>query len=274
MKKGWKIFWIMCASIAGFGLILFLAGIALGADGSLFAKAYEDSIRKTVQVTTDWDDYYEDHSGDTEHDSSDSGVKQEPQTGEQVRSYKDIKKLSVDVNACEVVIRQSTDSEVKVDASNVSSRLNLQIRNSGDELEIESNVKIPGNKSCGTLVIYIPKGYEFEKADFTIGAGVLSVEAIQAKELDIEVGAGEATVKSCKADELSADCGAGQMTVNVVGSENDYDYDIQCGIGEINIGGGKYSGLGVDQYMDNDAAREMDIQCGVGQVYITFTDTM
>ena len=30
MKKGWKIFWIVCGSLAGLGLVLCMASLALG----------------------------------------------------------------------------------------------------------------------------------------------------------------------------------------------------------------------------------------------------
>lgn len=31
MKKGWKIFWIVCASLAGIGVVLAVVGIVMGA---------------------------------------------------------------------------------------------------------------------------------------------------------------------------------------------------------------------------------------------------
>ena len=40
MRRGWKIFWIVCASIAGIGLVLCVTGAGMGATLSGIGEVY------------------------------------------------------------------------------------------------------------------------------------------------------------------------------------------------------------------------------------------
>ena len=106
-----------------------------------------------------------------------------------------------------------------------------------------------------------------------IGAGQAEISDLCAEALDIEVGAGQAELMNLDVKYLNATTGAGQITAELVGSEKDYNYDAECGIGEIVIGDNSYGGFGRDTHVENPGAdRVLDIECGVGQIEIEFQD--
>jgi hypothetical protein len=60
------------------------------------------------------------------------------------------------------------------------------------------------------------------------------------------------------------------MELQLAGAENDYNYEISCGVGQVKIGSTSYSGLGNSQEVDNGASRKMEIDCGIGEVVLSF----
>ena len=46
---------------------------------------------------------------------------------------------------------------------------------------------------------------------------------------------------------LEADCGIGNIDLDINGKESDYDYEISCSAGEVDIGDSSYSGIGHEQ---------------------------
>lgn len=140
-----------------------------------------------------------------------------------------------------------------------------------DTLHIEGGTKIGVNTSGGTIVVRIPRDMAFDEIDLEFGAGEATLTGLTAKKVDIEVGAGEASLIDLDVKELNAETGAGKLYVELVGSETDYNYDAECGIGEIKIGTTSISGLGSSKKVSNPGAnRFMDLECGVGQIQIEF----
>ncbi len=70
---------------------------------------------------------------------------------------------------------------------------------------------------------------------------------------------------------LDLEIGAGSLSASLTGEEANYDYNIQCGIGEVMLGKKSYSGFGHEQKVENPGAnRHIDIECGAGTVAIRF----
>lgn len=73
---------------------------------------------------------------------------------------------------------------------------------------------------------------------------------------------------------LEADCGVGELLLNLKGVKEDYNYDLECGIGEIRCADESYSGFGKDYTIDNHAAKNMEIECGIGQITVKYMNQM
>ena len=177
-------------------------------------------------------------------------------------------KLDIECSAGVVNIFYDNVDEIKVEQQNMK---NFSCEADGDTLKISSGKKTLINNSKGVITIKIPKGYVFKDVDMEIGAGQANVEALCTKGFDIEVRAGQAILKNIDATYMRAQAGAGQIQAELVGCKEDYNYDVECGIGEIVIDGDSYGGLGRETHIENpEAQRELDIECGLGQVVIKF----
>lgn len=164
--------------------------------------------------------------------------------------------------------------------------------------------------NAGEVEIYLPSDMEFEDMTFAIGGGQLDADGIHAKTVTLEVGAGEANVEDIHAESLDANVGAGEieienthisekMVVNVgmgsaiIGgwidsdmdlrcgmgdlevdtmgnSYADYNYNLKCAAGNVDLGHDSYSGVSVSKHIENGSDKTIDIDCGMGNVSVEF----
>lgn len=164
--------------------------------------------------------------------------------------------------------------------------------------------------SKNQIIIDIPNGSRFDEVELTCGAGVAELDNITADELEIEVGAGEVSINFAnvtkfsanvgagrvetsdmtadKVDlevgmgecfyhgkglkELDAECSLGNMEIIVDGSEEDYNYEIECGAGNIDIGGRNISGLAAEKNIYNGAPGTIELSCNMGNITVSFQE--
>lgn len=285
MKRGWKIFWMVCGICGGAGILLCAISLALGVSVEAIEERYPDGfsfpfhIRRSV--------------GFTEYDYEDPGDVEIIQ-GENTQKYVGVRSVDLYIAAGQVEIRTAEKgvTDIVVKTEKVDRRLKLKNYMEGNTLVIRTKKNITGLSHAGdvgTIWLYVPEDYLFDEADLDVRAGSLKVEDIRAKELTVNVGAGEASVENFVADEADLDCGTGSLTLagevresvdidcgvgkiafTVKGKEEDYNYNIDCGIGEVTCGEMIHSGVAFDKEVDNGASREMDIDCGIGEVTIHF----
>lgn len=105
-----------------------------------------------------------------------------------------------------------------------------------------------------------------------VDAGTISLEELETEELEISGGVGELTADLIQAEKIDIGGGVGNIEVTVVGKETDYNYDIQCGVGSVEVGDSDYSGLGTRKSIGNPGNKEIKIECGVGNVDVSFED--
>ena len=59
--------------------------------------------------------------------------------------------------------------------------------------------------------------------------------------------------------------------MELAGKESDYDYELSCGIGEIDLGDEEYSGLGIERTIENKGSLgKVILNCGMGEIDVTF----
>lgn len=116
-------------------------------------------------------------------------------------------------------------------------------------------------------------GIQAQNISITIGAGQANVSNITADEIQVEVGAGQASVSTLDAKEIEAKCGMGQINLEVAGTQSDYNYDVECGMGNVEVGHHGYGGVGSQHHGDNhEAVRHIDVECGMGEVTVKFME--
>lgn len=291
MKKGWKIFWIICGSCVGIGLVCCMTALIMGVTIETIENRFPNGFSFPFHTTyhigrfiTD-DDYEED-------DRDDVPVIE----GDDLQVFKNVE--SIDLYVCagriEVICEEESTDEIRVETKNIDKRLRLKYYMDGDELKIktrENVINVNHAKGSPEIFIYVPRNFRFKEAKFDLKAGSLYIGDIYAEELCVGVGAGEAAINRFTASEADFDCGTGsiitagdvkeeadiecgigQITFTATGKQSDYNYEIVCGIGKVVCGESTYSGMGCDEKINNHAAKEMNIECGIGEVNVNFSD--
>ena len=58
----------------------------------------------------------------------------------------------------------------------------------------------------------------------------------------------------------------------MTGAQEDYNYDLECGVGNLDVGSDSYSGLGRENHISNTGAdRKLELECGMGNVSVSFS---
>ena len=277
MKKGWKVFWIVCAVMAAAGIAMTVTGIALGGLAMLSNADEAGPVHDWLQRTG--------RRVETENTVPD---------GEMITAYEGIDEISLDLSNLGIVVTPSDSEAVIVDTSQLSSdiREDVVISQNGGELEMETdghsgfywNADDPG-----MLYISIPRGAYYNSFSADVGAGALEMEGVSAGEISLEVGAGQIIAEGFCTDVLEADCGAGQISLQgevlrtadlncdvgevlftLPGGMEVYNYELSCSAGELIVGDEAYSGIRNDMKIDNGSSCLIEAECRIGRMEIMF----
>ncbi len=251
MKKGWKRFWITSGAIAGIGVLFLILGFILGVSFSKIKFGFPYIFPLSNRVVT---------------------VKESTgQTGKE-KTFEGVKNLEMDVDHMSVYLKPSKNGKVCVGTEDIDERANLQIYKEGDTLNIETDLESNRINQAGTIILYLPQDVKLYEMDISVGAGSLKskLQSVHAENADIAVAAGAAEIQGIMAQEMYLECGVGSVTLTLHGAQEDYNYSLECGMGEVKIAEGRYSGIGVEQQIDHGAAKNLDIECGMGSVEVKF----
>lgn len=226
-------------------------------------------------------------------------------TAGETRSYPvsaDIKSLDVEVSAAALEIVNGDSFSL------TSNHKYLSVKDDNGTLRISEEKKLFGVSSDGIRVtLTVPSGFVFENAAVSAGAGQVRVDTLCANTLDLDLGAGAAeiaclnvsstaringgtgklTVKSGELHNLTADIGVGKLELRskltgrcsvdygigdaeltLLGRRDDYQIEIEKGVGSATLDG---------KAIENDCtcgtgANQVDIDGGIGSVHIRFED--
>ncbi len=106
----------------------------------------------------------------------------------------------------------------------------------------------------------------------SVDAGEIILAELEAEKLNLNGGVGTLTAELIQAQEIEIEGGVGSIEVEAAGKESDYSYDIECGVGRLEIGENEYSGLSSSRSIENPGGRKMKIECGVGDVEVSFQE--
>lgn len=211
----------------------------------------------------------------------------------------DVHSLKLDIDAARIDIIKGDRLAVK---SNIK---DITVKNDSGTLVIKDRHFMAVYAGEAVVEITVPNGFVFEKVSLSTGANMLYAESIEANEVDIDFGAGTAEIKDlvakkecdidtgagkvvivgCDINDLDLDIGAGKFEmsgslcgdcridmgvggaeIELVGTIDDYRFDVHKGIGNITIDGNKVSD---DQIVGGGECR-VRISGGVGSADITF----
>ncbi len=191
------------------------------------------------------------------------------------QKFEEIESLDIDLGVGDCTIYLYDGDEWKISGSNLPG--SFKCRKSGDTLEIDcqkSRWMFWSNTDDCMLELYVPESCTLEKIDIDCGVGNVETHGgvLRCEELDLDCGVGECDMRMEICDKADIDGGVGDLMLTLSGEQDDFDYDVDCGIGEIRIGDLVINELGGEWQIDNDADREIVVDCGVGTVKIEFEE--
>lgn len=257
MKKITKVALVFAIIFAIVGTICIIASFAMGLTWD----------RLTGMVTEGKFNFAFEH-GDVHEDEK--GVVKIPdeKKGDVMIPDESFRNLDIEFAAGTLEIVYADVEKVEVRRKNVT---NFSCYVEEGTLHIEGGIKIGVNSNNGSIVVSIPRNTTFDEVDLELDAGKASITGLVANSVDIEVGAGEVNLKGLDTKTLDTGVGAGKLYIELIGEESDYNYDAECGMGEIKIGTASISGMGGSKETNHPgASRFMDLECGMGEIQIEF----
>lgn len=219
-----------------------------------------------------------------------------------------ITELNIEAGGCVMTIQASQDDSFRVEAGGMR-RFQGYVEDGTMVIRGTSIVRTnSGDTFNGWIHLYVPEGYYFEQAALDLGAGSLTVDNLQTGNLGAYVGAGQIVFHELHADQAILDCGMGQLVVDdfysrtvdatvgmgslrltgevterltgecsmgelkatLTGEQTDFNYDLNCGMGELKIGDDSYNGLAQEKQINNNASKTMELNCSMGSLVVEF----
>ncbi|MBQ3557973.1 MAG: DUF4097 family beta strand repeat protein [Agathobacter sp.] len=289
MKKFTKVMLILAGVLATVGLICVIVAFGMGLTTEHFVKLIQDGHFSFdegdlhISFEDDWKDELGSDILSTEE------VDGETSAGEIKES---VSSMDIEFAAGILDIRYDDVEYIQVTQKNIP-KLKVRVKNGTLVIRDETDIHVDlDDVEDRSLTILIPQEMQFEdveleigasKADIkdlladklsiTVGAGQADISKITAKKLELEVGAGQATAVQLEIEKLDVEAGIGQVNIALNGVQEDYNYNVECGIGNVVVGKASYGGLGAEQNVKNDgASKEINVECGIGEVRIKFQE--
>ena len=306
MKKFTKGMLIAAGIIAAAGIGLTAAGGVMGASMSELTGV--NSLKRILWMT-EWDDDHDDYDDIDDDDDYEDRVEHDGMEHSAEMGQKNMEpaavgnesatdgivyqlkyqptKLDIELKYDELILEEGDSFCVRVYDDNGK---NVTVKESSDTLKVRSTKKLSKTrKVCisypedvklqeleiemGAGTVYLNRDIETEKLSVEMGAGEFdSKNPVTAEEADLEIGTGSMTFADLSAKKISGECGLGELDLTMTGTQEDYNYDLECGVGNLDVGSDSYSGLGREKSISNTGAdRKLDLECGMGNVSVNFS---
>lgn len=230
------------------------------------------------------------------HDKTESILSQggEVVSGQSKVGYKDINKelapfenIDVEVDMMEVQIMQGDEYKVEIHYL-ASDEVSYEVKNNTLTCTEHNNREIKNRKN--NMTIYVPHSKALNKVNISSGMGDSILENINTesiitksgmgdfhaaeitcKQVDVELGMGDAKITGTIPGDINIDNGMGDVALQLAGKREDYNYDIDRGMGSIEIDGEKNSGMG-EVKEEHNASHTVVISNGMGDTEIEFRE--
>ena len=285
MKKGTKGMLIAAGAFAVAGIGFCIGGISVAAvetGGNVFDQAgqlLQDNDYPLAGLIHWGNAQY--HSSDIDWDALDGNTVDMDFASDLEISLKYDELLIQEYDGDKIRVDVADDAKNDVVVEETSGKITITDTRSGNvKKKKQVKVIVPSGKDFDTVSLGVDMGtidlecdLKVQELSVEVGAGEFSGYGnITAAYCDLQVGAGTIDIDQLDIQKLNADCGAGEIDMVVTGKEKDYNYDLSCGMGEINLEDSEYSGIGIEKNISNEGARkDMVLECGMGEIDVEFT---
>lgn len=145
---------------------------------------------------------------------------------------------------------------------------NVNIKTGAGRFTVDSLSAATIGFELGAGDVTISKLIAEKSANIEGGAGRITISDGAIKNLDLEMGLGQLNLASALTGDCNLDSGVGEMNVTLLGSKDDYELDIEKGIGNITVDGKNVTDYG----SSGNGANEVDIHGGVGAINVRFNN--
>ena len=285
MKKGTKGMLIAAGAFAVAGVGFCIGGISVAAvetGGNVFDQAgqlLQDNDYPLAGLIHWGNAQY--HSSDIDWDALDGNTVDMDFASDLEISLKYDELLIQEYDGDKIRVNVANDAKNDVVVKETSGKITITDTRSGNvKKKKQIKVIVPSGKDFDTISLGVDMGtidlecdLKVQELSVEVGAGEFSGYGnITAAYCDLQVGAGTIDIDQLDIQKLNADCSAGEIDMVVTGKEKDYNYDLSCGMGEINLEDSEYSGIGIEKNISNEGARkDMVLECGMGEIDVEFT---
>ena len=285
MKKGTKGMLIAVGAFAVAGIVFCIGGISVAAvetGGNVFDQAgqlLQDNDYPLAGLIHWGNAQY--HSSDIDWDALDGNTVDMDFASDLEISLKYDELLIQEYDGDKIRVNVANDAKNDVVVKETSGKITITDTRSGNvKKKKQIKVIVPSGKDFDTVSLGVDMGtidlecdLKVQELSVEVGAGEFSGYGnITAAYCDLQVGAGTIDIDQIDVQKLNADCGAGEIDMVVTGKEKDYNYELSCGMGEIDLENSEYSGLGIEKTISNEGAqKDMVLECGMGEIDVEFT---
>ena len=202
-------------------------------------------------------------------------------------SFQGIKALEVDMQNAQITIFATENTEEIFYDSN---KEKLIAKVEGSVLKLEDHSSLQDNVE---LKLYIPVGI-LKEIDIEAVNGNLVADKIMADNVSIEMdnaavqidelivtnqaelqmNAGQMMVGYYEGKILDTECDMGSIMVVCSGKQSDYNYRLECSMGQIQIGKDSYSGMGNELKLHNGSEKSIQAECALGEIILEFPNNL
>ena len=269
MKKGTKGMLIAVGAFAVAGVGFCIGGISVAAvetGGNVFDQAgqlLQDNDYPLAGLIHWGNAQY--HSSDIDWDALDGNTVDMDFASDLEISLKYDELLIQEYDGDKIRVNVANDAKNDVVVKETSGKITITDTRSGNvKKKKQIKVIVPSGKDFDTVSLGVDMGtidlecdLKVQELSVEVGAGEFSGYGnITAAYCDLQVGAGTIDIDQIDVQKLNADCGAGEIDMVVTGKEKDYNYELSCGMGEIDLENSEYSGLGIEKTISNEGAQK------------------
>ena len=119
-----------------------------------------------------------------------------------------------------------------------------------------------GDVAIGKLVVT-------KSADIEGGAGRITIDHGEIKDLDLKMGVGQLNLTAALTGKSELELGVGESNITLIGKKENYKLELEKGIGEISVEGKRVSDFG----SSGSGTAEVEINGGIGAIHVDFEDS-
>ena len=122
--------------------------------------------------------------------------------------------------------------------------------------------------------VYVPTDMQDKEIEFVINGGEVELTDVKLNKLLVETNAGSFKSETEVATKLDVENMASEVEIILGNSIDDFDIEVECMTGEVNVDDNDFSGVFVEREIKNGNNKTVEIECKAGTVEIYSANTL